>query len=37
MNLAITQGRLSPPVDNKIQSFPINTWENEFKIAMKLE
>ena len=36
MNLAITQGRLSPPVDNKIQSFPINTWENEFKIANEI-
>lgn len=26
-------GRLSPPVDNHIQFFPVNTWRDEFKIA----
>jgi hexulose-6-phosphate isomerase len=31
MKLGILQGRLSPPVDNKIQEFPFNTWKNEFK------
>lgn len=28
--IGIMQGRLSPPVDGKIQSFPWNTWEQEF-------
>ena len=36
MNYAITQGRLSPPIDNKIQSFPQKTWKNEFKYANKI-
>jgi len=27
------QGRLSKPINNKIQSFPVNTWENEFYLA----
>ena len=36
MNYAITQGRLSPPIDNKIQSFPQKTWKDEFKYANKI-
>ena len=28
--LGIVQGRLSPPVDNQIQAFPIKNWEDEF-------
>ena len=31
------QGRLSPVVDGKIQSFPWDTWEREFKIAHELD
>ena len=31
------QGRLSPMIGNKIQSFPKLTWENEFKIANKID
>src|SRR6516164_2344865 len=27
------QGRLSPPVDGKLQAFPKDTWRDEFKIA----
>ena len=27
------QGRLSPPINGKIQAFPGNTWEEEFKLA----
>ena len=26
-------GRLSEPINNKIQEFPIKTWKNEFKKA----
>jgi L-ribulose-5-phosphate 3-epimerase len=29
-------GRLSTPIDNKIQSFPINSWEQEFKYAKQI-
>jgi hypothetical protein len=31
MKLGILQGRLLPPVDNKIQEFPTN-WEDEFQL-----
>ena len=31
--IGIMQGRLSKPINNKIQSFPVNTWENEFYLA----
>ena len=31
--IGITQGRLSKPTDGKIQSFPKNSWENEFYLA----
>ena len=34
--LGIIQGRLSPYTGGKIQSFPKNTWENEFILAKKL-
>lgn len=30
------QGRLSKPIDNQIQSFPINSWNNEFELAQKI-
>ncbi len=33
MKIGIMNGRLSPPVDNHIQFFPVNTWRDEFKIA----
>tara|TARA_B100001964_G_scaffold227929_1_gene278458 strand:- start:122 stop:982 length:861 start_codon:yes stop_codon:yes gene_type:complete len=29
--LGIMQGRLSPPVNNQIQAFPIDNWQYEFK------
>ncbi len=31
--IGIMQGRLSPPVGGRIQAFPGNTWEQEFKEA----
>ena len=30
------QGRLSKPKNGKIQSFPINSWENEFYLAKNI-
>ena len=30
------QGRLSNPVNNMIQAFPWDDWENEFKIANEI-
>ena len=30
------QGRLSKPINGKIQSFPINSWENEFYLAKNI-
>lgn len=30
------QGRLSPPVNKKIQAFPLDTWEQEFQIAKEV-
>ena len=35
-NLGCMQGRLSPMIDNKIQSFPNSLWQNEFIIAKSL-
>ena len=32
-NIGIMQGRLSYPINNKIQSFPDKTWKEEFKKA----
>ena len=29
------QGRLSPMIDNRIQSFPWKGWQKEFEIASK--
>ena len=34
--IGFMQGRLSEPIDNKIQSFPIYTWQQEFKWANKI-
>ena len=31
--IGIMQGRLSPPVDGRIQSFPVITWRQEFDLA----
>ena len=31
--IGIMQGRLSPPIGGRIQAFPWNTWEKEFKEA----
>ena len=33
LRIGIIQGRLSKPFNRKIQSFPKNSWENEFYIA----
>jgi len=30
MRLGIMQGRLSPPINNQIQAFPLNFWKDEF-------
>jgi len=34
--IGIMQGRLSAPIDSKIQSFPANSWRNEFFLAKKV-
>ena len=34
--IGIMQGRLSPPVGGRIQSFPMATWQNEFTLAAGL-
>ena len=34
--IGVMQGRLSKPLNNKIQSFPIRTWRKEFSLAKKL-
>lgn len=34
--IGIMQGRLSPPVNGKIQAFPWNTWEQEFFLAKEI-
>ena len=34
--IGIMEGRLSNPINNKIQAFPINSWRNEFKLAQKI-
>ena len=36
MKLGIIQGRLSKPVNDKIQEFPKDTWENEFFLLRQL-
>jgi L-ribulose-5-phosphate 3-epimerase len=35
-SLGIMQGRLSPPVNGKIQAFPWETWEEEFRLAAEV-
>lgn len=35
--LGIMQGRLSPPVDNKIQAFPVKHWRDEFPKCRELK
>ena len=35
MRLAIMQGRLSPPEENRIQCFPRNSWSDEFPKAVE--
>ena len=35
-NIGIMQGRLSKPVGNKIQAFPWDSWEEEFKKAVDI-
>ena len=34
--IGFMQGRLSPLVNNQIQSFPFNYWLNEFPLAKQL-
>ena len=34
--VGVFQGRLSPPIDNRIQAFPGARWQQEFEIASKL-
>lgn len=36
MNIGILQGRLSKPIDNFIQDFPSDTWEQEFELLDEL-
>ena len=36
MKIGIMQGRLSPPIQNKIQAFPIHFWKDEFKKAHEI-
>lgn len=31
--IGIIQGRLSPPTEGGIQSFPVETWKHEFLLA----
>ena len=33
LDIGFMQGRLSKPVNGKIQAFPIETWQKEFQIA----
>lgn len=35
MNIGIMQGRLVPPIDNRIQCFPRDFWKDEFALAAK--
>ena len=34
--IGVMQGRLTPMIDNKIQSFPKKNWQKEFRLAKKL-
>lgn len=31
--IGIMMGRLSPPISNRVQSFPINSWKNDLSLA----
>ena len=33
VKIGFMQGRFSPLVNDRIQAFPVENWENEFKIA----
>jgi L-ribulose-5-phosphate 3-epimerase len=35
--IGIMQGRLSPPADGRIQSFPVDTWRSEFELAKEAD
>jgi hexulose-6-phosphate isomerase len=35
--IGFVQGRLSPMINNRIQQFPLNSWQNEFVLASKLD
>jgi len=35
-SIGIMQGRLSPPINGKIQAFPWDTWEDEFSLAANI-
>ena len=35
-SIGIMQGRLSPPLNGMIQSFPKDTWRDEFNIASEV-
>ena len=37
MNIGVMQGRLSDQIDQKIQSFPWPTWQDEFQAASDLD
>ena len=34
--IGIMQGRLSPPIGGRIQSFPVDTWREEFSLAREV-
>ena len=34
--IGVMQGRLSPPINKKIQKFPHNYWKDEFSLARKI-
>jgi L-ribulose-5-phosphate 3-epimerase len=36
IKVGIMQGRLSQPINGKIQSFPKDTWREEFHLAKKI-
>lgn len=35
--IGFVQGRLSPMINNRIQQFPLDCWQNEFVLAAKLD
>jgi len=35
--IGFVQGRLSPMINNRIQQFPLDSWQNEFALASKLD